>query len=1397
MIPIKTVKVKHLKAGFIPIIFLLFCYLITFILNPISLEAGEPDSYEELKKGFQNPDHARWGEVPLWWWEAAPLTKERITRQLEMLAEKGVKSVCPIQRSPGRCDPKSFSPKWWDMLEYAHKECKRLGMSLWAYDQVGYGHYGWLEKAAAKAEDSPAKKVEFITRDVKGRNNVTLDLPSGELLSARAYKVKNGQATEATVQDLTSSIDNDKLKWSVPSGRWKIAVSVATPFKGFYLSEAATDTFLNMLYGEIEKRMGKASMGSSFAGVFQDEHPPTPRDLYTEELGQLFRERNGYEIGKAIPALHIDIGPKTPKYRLDYYYTYLELVEQTYWKRIYDWTRDRNILTSHDNWGRQNIYRQSQGYIDYFTTQRWFSAPGYDDAGQHPVTKRNYYDTRIASSIARLYDRSRVWVEGFHSSGWGRTTEQTMEWITANYAFGANLYDEHGLYYSTNASTWEHAAPDPHWRQPYWRYYNHLSDWVSRMSYVMSQGTHVVDVAVHYPVVSLLSELNPLESEIDYNTYMELSRSIYDEGMDNDIIDDFSIERANIQNGKLKVGDNNYRALVFGPEKTIRRSVVEKSLNLAQSGGTVIFYAQLPNHSAEAGRDDPALNALLNRLFDAPPESLSKRRFTIHQFDSGGKAIFLPVTAEKIPAMLTAYIDRDVMISEGEVFMAHRHVGDADVYLFQNTRKDPITLEARLRVDGVPERWMPMTAEVRPVDAFHRKNGYTHITQRIHGNTATLIVVKPGDDQKGRNSRAYARRQEKSLSGDWRFSVIPTRDNQHGDFRWPPSDTKIGPEVRQMRYHEAGDTPGTKLGWHRPGFNDRSWTKTLYSKGPHWLSLTSVPGELEIIPRIIDETDKIIAQKKVPLQDRTLEWQEVTFSKTIGKGRPAGWGGHSGYPDGHMDKNFIDLPGGRKILFTRIRSTRQQRVGLHIALRNSSPKLWVNGERQPVKGAVGNLPLDKGTNTVIIDVPDGGRGMLYIQETPPSVSIMDEAGQGIVMPDFTDASWIWYGNTDASYFRKTFTLEGKPEEARLAITAYTGYQLFVNGEKIEEEIGPWANWDHPELFNVTSHLREGKNTIAIWGQFYAGQHVRASAKNRAVALAMKCRTHEGTETSIVTDDTWKATTEEYEDWQTIRFDGRSWQGINVKGRMGEAPWGDDLLENLRKVTAPKRPLSVNLSSPYLQVFKEGPEVVYDVKPEGASRIGWYRFKAPPGLNKIDLHTSAKVRSWVNGRKIPVKDGVMHVEEPPVGVSTVALRLEMEHGKYSGVAFSEPPSLTLEGGLIQTGKWSDYALPTYSGIGVYTQSVTFTPDEADREIELDLGDVLVAAKVLVNGESVGVRLSSPYTYDLTNLIQPGVNKIEIRVANTIAPHYKIPRKTIHLGPTDSGLIGPVKLYLIEP
>ena len=48
---------------------------------------------------------------------------------------------------------------------------------------------------------------------------------------------------------------------------------------------------------------------------------------------------------------------------------------------------------------------------------RWYSAPGCDDPKLQGA--RAFKGLKVNSSIAHLYQRPRVWVEAFHSSGWG------------------------------------------------------------------------------------------------------------------------------------------------------------------------------------------------------------------------------------------------------------------------------------------------------------------------------------------------------------------------------------------------------------------------------------------------------------------------------------------------------------------------------------------------------------------------------------------------------------------------------------------------------------------------------------------------------------------------------------------------------------------------------------------------------------------------------------------------------------------------------------------------------------------------------------------------------------------------------------------------------------------
>ena len=46
-----------------------------------------------------------------------------------------------------------------------------------------------------------------------------------------------------------------------------------------------------------------------------------------------------------------------------------------------------------------------------------------------------------------------------------------------------------------------------------------------------------------------------------------------------------------------------------------------------------------------------------------------------------------------------------------------------------------------------------------------------------------------------------------------------------------------------------------------------------------------------------------------------------------------------------------------------------------------------------------------------------------------------------------------------------------------------------------------------------------------------------------------------------------------------------------------------------------------------------------------------------------------------------------------------------------------------------------------------------------------------AEVTVGGLPAGVRLARPFRFDLTGLVHKGANRIEVKVANTLANHIE--------------------------
>src|SRR5680860_679026 len=194
---------KHVMKPIILII--LISAMICTTIN-INAQTGEL-SYNQLRKDFESPDFSYWEEVPLWRWDGDKMDKERITFQLEELSIKGIKAVCPIQRSPVRSYPESFSDEWWKTLSYVHEECERLGMRLWIYDQLGYGQYGWFEKAVAQIEDTGTSQINFESFDLAADKGLQLQIPpEGKFLEARAYQMIDGIASDEESIDIAKKI---------------------------------------------------------------------------------------------------------------------------------------------------------------------------------------------------------------------------------------------------------------------------------------------------------------------------------------------------------------------------------------------------------------------------------------------------------------------------------------------------------------------------------------------------------------------------------------------------------------------------------------------------------------------------------------------------------------------------------------------------------------------------------------------------------------------------------------------------------------------------------------------------------------------------------------------------------------------------------------------------------------------------------------------------------------------------------------------------------------------------------------------------------------------------------------------------------------------------------------
>ena len=134
-------------------------------------------------------------------------------------------------------------------------------------------------------------------------------------------------------------------------------------------------------------------------------------------------------------------------------------------------------------------------------------------------------------------------------------------------------------------------------------------------------------------------------------------------------------------------------------------------------------------------------------------------------------------------------------------------------------------------------------------------------------------------------------------------------------------------------------------------------------------------------------------------------------------------------------------------------------------------------------------------------------------------------------------------------------------------------------------------------------------------------------------------------------------------------------------------------------------------------------------------------------------------------------------------------------------------ITEEEVSVSLGDWREYVGDSFSGSCVYTTEFSAP---VKKDMMLDLGEACYSCEVFVNKVSVGVKVMSPYRFEIPEELLKDNNLLEIRVSNTAAnefvytdsfdkwgeamlsPYHNY-TKEFNKSTLKSGLFGPVKLY----
>jgi len=592
--------------------------------------------------------------------------EERVIREeMARVDEAGIGAVC-IEARP---HPDFLGPKWWTDMDIIMDEARKRGMKVWLLDDDHFptGHAaGKIKEAPEELHRlflgeryidtlGPAEGASFLLDTLLMTGlRPTISFPQhangkNKLVSAVAVRrdSSNGALLGDCV-DITEYVQNGVLYWDIPEGYWRIFIISANKEGGSKaqedylnpLDQASVRILIDTVHEAVYQRY-QADFGKTFAGFFSDEpgfyNDPTTFDFNSKpgkpgvslpwslEMPGLLEQALGEDYRKELYLLWQEGEERSDILR----YTYMNIVSKLYadnfCNKIGAWCRARgveyigHVLEDNNVHARlgsgaghffRSLWGQDMSGLDVVL---WQIVPGFDElsfrttSGETDSLFFHYGLAKLAVSLGHIDPKKqgRTMCELYGAYGWTEGLK-LMKWLTDHMLVrGVNYFVPHAF---TQKSFLDPDCP-PHMyaggKNPQYRYYKHLNQYMNRISHLISGGRHVATAGVVY------------HAEAEWSGgamyFQEPVKELMQHQIDCDILPiDVLLDGASVMDGRLQVHLEDYACLILPYSDALPAVFLQRLIQFAEQGLVIYFVDALPTRSSEGIGVAGELSCLFN-----------------------------------------------------------------------------------------------------------------------------------------------------------------------------------------------------------------------------------------------------------------------------------------------------------------------------------------------------------------------------------------------------------------------------------------------------------------------------------------------------------------------------------------------------------------------------------------------------------------------------------------------------------------------------------------------------------------------------------------------------------------------------------------------------------------